>query len=164
MIHSRNELMSFLEYQSGTGKFIWIRRPANRCRIGAAAGYIHRHGYIEIEFRGRVYQAHRLAWLFVYGCWPKYEVDHINGVRNDNRINNLRDATKSQNQHNRKRWSKKTSSRHKGVCFHKATGKWVADIQCNHKRVHLGLFVSEEDAAKAYKLAAIKLHGEFARV
>lgn len=160
---TRKKLMSFLFYDPFIGSFVWRVAPSNRAKIGGRAGHINGQGYREIELRGRVYQSHRVAWLFVNGRWPHNEIDHVNGDRLDNRIDNLREATKSQNQHNRRRWTKPTSSRFKGVSFHKPTGKWCAHIQYNNARKHLGLFDTEELAAAARRDAAIGLHGRFAR-
>jgi hypothetical protein len=160
---SRDELMEFLEYDPSTGIFRWRRSPSKNKAAGLLAGHKNGQGYREIEFRGKSYQAHRLAYIFIYGEWPSGEVDHINGTRDDNRIANLRNATKSQNQHNRKSWSRKTSSTYKGVTFHKATGKWAASIQVNKKRKHLGIFENQELAHVAYRDAALELHGVFAR-
>ncbi len=160
---SRNELLKFLRYEPETGNFYWRISPARRAKVGALAGHKNGQGYHEIELRKFIYQAHRLAWLFTNDHWPKHEIDHINGVRDDNKICNLREATKAQNQHNRKHWSRKTSSIFKGVSWHKVTGKWVADIQVNKRRIHLGLFNTEIEAHRAYVVAASKLHKEFAR-
>jgi len=90
------------------------------------------------------------------------DTDHDNGNKLDNRRKNLRDATTSQNQINRKKGRGNYSSRFKGVFWHKVTKKWHAQITLNGKRIHLGLFVSELAAAAAYDEAAIKFHGEFA--
>jgi len=160
---TRNELMSWLRYEPETGLFYWRAAPARRCSVGAEAGHKNGQGYREIELRGKVYQAHRIAWLFETGEWPEFEVDHKNGVRDDNRIDNLRAATKSQNQHNRKQWSRPKSSKFKGVSWHKASQKWLANIQHENKRIHLGLFDTEIAAHHAYVDAANRPHGEFAR-
>ncbi len=158
-----SEVSEFLSYCPETGEFRWKKSPAPRAKIGAIAGRVTCKGYREIELRGSMYQVHRLAWLIVHGEWPKNEIDHINGVRDDNRICNLREATRAQNQHNRKRWSKGTISNLKGSYFHKKTQRWTSSIQCDNKRIHLGLFNSAEEAHRAYLAAAIKFHGEFAR-
>lgn len=96
------------------------------------------------------------------GAWPMAEVDHINTTEDDNRWENLREATKSQNQHNRRK-NKNGSSQYKGVHFHGVTGKWGAAIQLDGERRHLGLFEREEDAALVWIFTAAELHGEFAR-
>ncbi len=153
--------MDILSYSPETGEFRWRVRRSNKCPEGALAGGLNGSGYRQIEIDGVVYQCHRLAWLFVKGVWPKEEIDHENTKRDDNWIDNLREATKSQNQHNRRR--QEGSSKYKGVHFHKLTGKWGAKIQVNGKNLHLGLFEREEDAALVRIFSAAELHGEFAR-
>ncbi len=153
----------YLSYCRKTGELRWKKSPANRTKVGDLAGYDHHSGYRILEFKGCIYQVHRLVWWMIYGVMPNEEIDHINGIRNDNRICNLRDASRSQNQHNRKTWKNGTISGLKGSFFHKATGKWASTIQHNKKRTHLGLFETAEEAHEAYLTAAKKLHGEFAR-
>jgi hypothetical protein len=154
--------MEFLSYSPETGEFRWKKRPANRVKVGDLAGSVTGQGYREIELRGIIYRCNRLAWLFMTGEWPSGEVDHANTIEGDDRFENLRDATKAQNQHNRRRnW--RGTSRYKGVHFHKLTGKWGASIQVNGERRHLGLFDLEEDAAQVRILESVALHGAFAR-
>lgn len=92
------------------------------------------------------------------------QVDHINGNTLDNRFCNLRICDQSENKRNRIGWYKKTSSKHKGVCWDKARGKWLAKIRLNHKQINLGRFKTEKEAAMVYNEAALKYHGEFARL
>ena len=89
-------------------------------------------------------------------------VDHINNDSMDNRSANLRPATKAQNSRNKKKSSRPCSSKYKGVCWHKKSLKWQAEVMFEKKRIHLGSFLNEVDAAKAYDEAAKKYHGEFA--
>jgi hypothetical protein len=107
--------------------------------------------------------AHRLAWFLYHGVWPKEQVDHINNVRDDNRILNLREATSFENQCNRKP-QVGCSSKYKGVSYKKQDCKWQAQIQINYKNIYLGLYHNEEEAALAYNKAALEHFGEYAKI
>lgn len=108
------------------------------------------------------YQASHLAWLYVKGEMPSKAIDHINGIRSDNRIINLREATLSQNAMNRIKAANNTSG-YKGVSFHKQSGKWQASIKINGKQKYLGLFLSQKQAHNAYVNAAKVIFGEFSK-
>jgi len=126
------------------------------------AGSLKRQGYIIIKIDGKCYRAHRLAFLVAHGHLPK-ELDHINGDPSDNRIANLREATRRENKRNSGKYSNNKSG-FKGVCWHKSRGKWRADAQdANGKQIHLGLFTTPEAASAAYNDFAMKLHGDFFR-
>lgn len=158
---THDRLLHLLRYDKETGHFFW-RSPVSRKvkagdRAGWSAGVYHR-----IKLDGVDYFAHRLAWLYVTGSWPKEHIDHINGNPADNRFENLREANPSQNLANQKRNTANTSG-HKGVSWHKAAKKWSAYIKVNGKRRHLGLFHDKAEAAQAYASAALRLHGVFAR-
>lgn len=142
------------DLDKGSGMLIWKK-------TGVVGGYVTRDGYRDITVDGRAYRAHRLVWLYVTGDWPVGQIDHINGVRADNRYVNLRDVSQMQNAKNMKRPVSNTSG-FKGVSWHKRSGKWQAVIACNKKQNHLGLFLTPEDAYAAYCEAALRLHGEFA--
>jgi hypothetical protein len=114
--------------------------------------------YIKIRIGTKEYAAHRLAWLYVYGSFPEHDIDHINGIRNDNRIHNLRPATRSQNCHNQKKKHKNNSTGFMGVDYHKASNKYRARIRLHNKEIHLGLFDSAEISHKNYVEAKRKLH------
>jgi hypothetical protein len=119
-------------------------------------------GYWQIQIDGSLYLAHRLVWFYVHSRWPTHEIDHVNGIKTDNRIGNLRLATKSQNQANsRKR--RGCSSKFKGACFCKRSRKWHAHITKNYKTHHLGTFPTAQEAHAAYAVAARKFHGKFAK-
>ena len=113
------------------------------------------NGYVQLCLDGRQYMAHRMAWLYVYGTFPNGEIDHINRNKGDNRIENLRDVTKSTNQCNKKRMSNNTSGV-TGVCWDKGTSKWLATISYNCKRIKLGRFNNFNDAVDARKVAEKK--------
>lgn len=160
-ILTQAELAHLLNYDPKTGVFTW---KAKRCgvAIGSVAGSVDPiHGYVRVKISGSLYLAHRLAWLFVHGTWPESEVDHIDRNRANNRLVNLRAATRGENQRNKRTYATSRSGS-KGVHWHKQHRKFIASIQANKKRVHLGLFESIDQAAAAYRSAAEKLHGEFA--
>lgn len=119
-------------------------------------------GYVRIASKcGRCnsIHAHRLAWLLYYGRLPKSNIDHINGVKDDNRITNLREATHAENLQNiRCRQRKKYPSLPMGVCFHKGTGKYQAKIKLNYKTRWLGYFDCPMEAEKAYLSAKRSMH------
>jgi len=129
-------------------------------KIGIVAG-CNCNKYIYVGCNGKQHYAHRLAWLYMYGYWPKV-VDHINGNTKDNRISNLREATLSQNQHNSIK-PKNNTSGVKGVYFHKASQKWMARVCINYKYIYLGIFKNIEDAQKAIVNARKQHHGAFAK-
>lgn len=156
-----HRLQSLLSYDPETGCFRWLA-PRPYCSTGKLAGGLTSYGYIRISVDGRPYQAHRLAWFYVHGRWPSNEIDHVNGVRSDNRLTNLREATPSQNQAN-KRIRKDNTSGVKGVTWDKSRGKWLASIHINGKRLGLGRHQTLEQAARAYEAAASLHFGEFAR-
>jgi len=155
-------LRHLLHYNADTGEFRW-RVPRKGSVKGGAAGRLHYKGYREICVDGRLYRAHRLAWLYVHGQWPKEEVDHRNLNKADNRIENLREASHAQNKHNVPAPANNKSG-FKGVSFHKQRRRWTAQICYLGKTQRLGLFDTPEAAHAAYVEAAQRLHGEFARV
>jgi len=156
------ELRKLLKYDPETGEFTWLVKRSNK-DAGDIAGTINKLGYRQISIDYKLYTGHRLAWLYMTGSWPAACIDHINGNPADNRWCNLRQATMSENQHNRRK-TKRNSSGAKGVTLCKATGKWVAQIMAHRKYHLIGRFSSLEKAKAAYEKAANRLHGEFARI
>lgn len=152
---TQEKLKELLTYEPETGLFRW-----NVTRGGAkkheVAGAIHPPNYIRICVCRKAYLAHRLAWFYVYGAWP-VEVDHINQIKNDNRITNLREVTRSENLQNRGILSSNSSGR-KGVSLDAKSGKWKAQIQINGVNKSLGFYSTIESADIAYQRAAEKLH------
>jgi hypothetical protein len=118
---------------------------------------------MEIRVDRRNYLAHRLAWLYVHGCWPSAFIDHINLIPGDNRIVNLREATSGQNRAN-SRVGANSLSGIKGVTFIAKHNRWRATITAGGRKFYLGTYLAREDAAAAYAQAAAQHHGEFARV
>ena len=144
------KLRELLHYEPETGIFTRKVSTSNRVKIGDAAGSLDGHGYLQIRVQSRPHKAHRLAWLYTYGVWPKEQIDHINRNRLDNRIANLREVSHKQNQQNRSKPSNNTSG-HPGVVWNKQRSKWQARIRHNYKQIHLGYFSILEEAIAARK-------------
>jgi hypothetical protein len=120
--------------------------------IHRQAGHLSKYdGYIQIRVENKLYRAHHLAWLYCFGYLPR-ELDHINGIRVDNRIENLREVTHAENGRNTKRHSTNTSGV-TGVYYNKINKYWVAQIRINYKTIYLGCFKDIEDAILARKAA-----------
>lgn len=148
---TQSRLREVLEYQPETG--IFIRISGYQKRIGKVAGRVHpKRGYREIHIDGKLYYAHRLAWLYMTGEWPKDEVDHKNHIRDDNKWSNLRDVTASVNQQNRIACQKNSKSGFLGVKKHERckSRPWQAQIKSNGKILSLGYFSTPEEAHEAY--------------
>lgn len=92
----------FLKYDPETGTLIWIMDVSSRARKEKVAGGLSSSGYLQIRFKNKRYLTHRVAWYLHYGVWPTGQIDHINGIKTDNKIINLRDVTQSQNLLNKK--------------------------------------------------------------
>lgn len=155
-----NALREAMSYDPATGNFTWITRRQGTW-VGRPAGRPGKNGgYGTIMLRGKLYLAHRLAWLYVHGEWPPHLIDHINGNRGDNRICNLRPATSSQNAINKKLRSDNVSGS-RGVYWKRNERKWIAQIGVQGKRIHLGSFEDQQKAEHAYRNAAALHHGDF---
>lgn len=151
-----------LIYDKETGLFRRAIKTGRKANIGDVAGCVDKDGYIQIRLKGKMYPAHRLAWLYFYGEWPQDEIDHINCVKGDNRISNLRIATRRQNSMNLKIYkSNKTGV--KGVYWHSKRKVFVAQIRANGKRFFVGNFNDVISASQAIERWKNDLHGEFAR-
>jgi hypothetical protein len=158
---SQAQLKALLSYDPDTGIFRWKTCAYNKTHlIGTVAGTLLL-GYVVIRIGGRGYKAHRLAWLYTHGEIPD-ELDHINCVRDDNRLVNLRPADRAPNSQNTRKRANKTSQ-YKGVSLRRATGKWKVGIDVNGRRIYLGYYDTQETAHAVYCDAARKYHGEFAR-
>lgn len=146
-----NELKLLFSYDPDTGAIYWIAKGKGMIKKKAAGTLLH-SGYLGICIGPKRWQAHRIAWALHYGKWPENQIDHINGIKTDNRICNLREATNSQNGKNLG-LSKANKSGVKGVSFETYTQRWKASIKVESKTISLGRFNSIEDAAIARKLA-----------
>ena len=150
-----DELRSILHYDPLTGVFTH-RESAGGRLAGSVAGSVDVDGYIKIGVLKHRYRAHRLAWLYTYGTWPKDQIDHINRSRADNRICNLRDVTHQQNVQNAGNFCNNTSGR-KGVYWNKRDSRWSARFLLGDKYLSLGCFKTFDEAVAA-RVAAEKLY------
>ena len=155
------ELQKILSYDPETGVFTWKVRPSKSIVEGSVAGSVDSTGYRKIRLKKKAWLAHRLAWLFGTGKDPgDLTVDHINRDPLDNRLQNLRLATRQQQQCNTGvRLDNKSGF--KGVSFSRKRSQWVAYIGLNGKNKNLGWFATKEEAAAAYQEAAASHYGEF---
>lgn len=152
-------ISAVLKINVESGRCFWRVGP----RAGKEAGCREPRGYVKIMIGGVQYRRHRIVWTAAHGPIPPgMEIDHRSTDRTDDRIANLRLATHSQNAVNRDRPVGRTSSV-LGVDLHRQTGRWRARIRAGGRVHHLGLFDDEASAGAAYKAAAERLHGEFAR-
>ena len=157
---ARERVLQLVDYDPVSGL---LTRKTSRggFKAGSIAGSLHREGYVVITLDGRQYGVHRIAWLISTGQWPANEIDHKNGLRSDNRLANLREATRGENQGNRPKQSNNATGI-KGVRWRKDRSKWTAQIACNGRVYHLGYFSTLEEANASYIGAASIIFGEFA--
>jgi len=141
------QIKDVLDYEPATGIFRWKKPTSNRNKVGGGAGTIS-NGYVSITVLGQRIYAHRLAFWWVHGRWPR-EVDHINRDRTDNRITNLREVTRGENVANTHRRDNKSGV--PGVYYNPACGQrpWVAYKDRDGKRKYLGYFATKEQAMEA---------------
>tara|TARA_R110000787_G_scaffold275859_1_gene384656 strand:- start:193 stop:693 length:501 start_codon:yes stop_codon:yes gene_type:complete len=153
---TQKKLKEILHYDPLTGLFTWRVARGTRAIVGAEAGCKDNQSqYIKIGISGKNFHAHRLAWLYIYGEFPRNQTDHINHNREDNRIVNLRSVTCQENQRNMKKRSDNTSG-HLGVSWHKHSGKWQVSIRANKKVIYIGTFDNIEDAVVARASASLE--------
>lgn len=150
------ELRELVHYDQDSGVFTRLKRTSNSTNIGDIVGNVNAGGYIEMRVGGKRSYGHRLAFLWMTGEMPKI-VDHINGVRTDNRWVNLRAADDTLNAEN-KRNRPIGSNPLLGVSWHKGARKWTCAIKVRGEYVYLGLFVDPEEAHRAYLKAKRELH------
>ena len=157
---TQKELKSQLNYNKDTGIFTWMVSNNNKIKIGSIAGSLHKQsGYIRIAVLGIQYQAHRLAFLYETGHMPEKVIDHINGVRADNRIVNLRDVSPTENNQNQKVCQVSNhSSKLLGVTFNENANKWQAQISRNGRNFYIGLFVDKSVAHENYLQKKREIH------
>jgi len=163
-------LKEFLDYNQETGVFVWKERDVSYFKLewhqkkwntryaGKVAGCTKPDGYKYVAIFKHLYYAHRLAWLYVYGEWPKNDVDHIDGNPSNNKISNLRDISRSLNGQNQRKAQKRSKSGLLGACWCPRDEVWVSQIFANGKRHFLGNFQDKYSAHEAYVQAKRRLH------
>jgi len=151
---TQERLKKLFKYDPETGEFIRLVRVCKRVHVGDIAGSYHKDGYLHFHVDKKLYLSHRLDWLYVYGYFPEHQVDHKNGVRDDNRLCNLRVVSQSCNLQNQRIHSN-NSSGFPGVCWHKKHKKWYAQSQIQGKQKFMGLYATALDAALARLTAEI---------
>ena len=153
----QQRLKELLNYDPVTGVFTNTDRRSTSARPYQVAGSLTDQGYLKTWLDKRHYTLHRLAWLYSYGVWPTKDLDHINRIKSDNRIINLREVTASENGQNVTMFSHNTSG-YKGVTWHKQARKWRAQIKINGRAISLGLFKDITQAIAARKLGETIYH------
>ena len=154
-VHRLRELLS---YDPDAGLFSWqfSRGPI---RLGMQAGTVKDNGYVQIKVDGAFYRAHRLAWFYTHGEWPAHDIDHINGDRADNRLANLRCATRAENMQNARKARRNSKTGLLGASPSRGKGGgFRADIKVNGKQTVLGTFSSAQEAHEAYLTAKRVMH------
>ena len=149
-------------YDGRKGSFRRRLTRSPRARAGMVVGTRTRQGYLSVHVDGKNYLIHRLVWLYIYGEWPEKFIDHVNGRKADNRLRNLRLATREENNRNCGiRSHNKTG--YKGVTWLAKPKKWMAQIRVDRKQIFLGNFDCPKKAHSAYAAASVKYHGEYSR-
>ena len=150
---TQSELKELLFYNQETGVFTW-RVTRHSVKAGDIAGSNKNNGYRQISVNKNRHYAHRLAWFYVNGVWPADQIDHINRVKDDNKIDNLRMADSYLNNQNRG-ISKNNTSGVKGVCWIASLNKWHSRIKYNGTRMHIGYYNNFPDAKLAREIAEL---------
>jgi hypothetical protein len=159
--HIKQRVTELFEYNKEDG--ILLRKISQpKTKVGSIAGCVTPKGYRYVQFDGRKYAVHRLIWLLEFGCFPEQTIDHIDGNKLNNKIENLRDVPVKQNCENKGvQANNKLGVR--GVCYKPRIKKYVAQIQNNGKNTHLGCFDNIDSASKAYELAAQQMFTHYKR-
>ncbi len=151
-----SNLRDLFDYDQNTGDLCW-KESRGRVKAGHKCQTKDSNGRYRVEISGRTFAVHQIAWAITTGRWSDKQIDHINGVKTDNRLSNLREATNAENARNRNR--KPANSGFRGVSLHK--GRFVARIMYEGKCINLGSFSDPQVAAHEYNKAAVRIHGDF---
>ncbi len=149
---TREALLDAWKYDKDSG-LVTRTKDVNRWKAEDVVGSLDEYGYLKTRVAGRMYLLHRLIWLMEYGVMPD-NIDHVNGIKDDNRLCNLRSVTHGENMKN-KRLGKSNKSGTIGVNWVKRLNKWMASIRVNKKTIHLGTFNDKSEAVDARKLAEV---------
>lgn len=156
---TQEKIHELFDYQDGN--LIWKKQLSPRAKVGSIAGCKQNNGYTIIGLFGNQFLAHRIIWMFFNKECPDF-LDHKDGNKSNNRIENLRPCTTIENGYNRKIGSNNKSG-HKNIVWHKRDKMWQASITANKKHIHIGLFKNIEDAVVAVDAYRKKLHKHFAK-
>jgi len=154
---TQDELREIVSYDFDTGMFTRLVTTCGSAQKGSVPISKNKDGYYQLRINYKMYTQHRLVWLYIFGVFPNGDIDHINHIRTDNRISNLRVVDKATNNKNIRKRNNNTSGVN-GIWWHKQNGKWCAEIKSDGLKIHLGSFVDIKDAEKA-RLDANKKYG-----
>lgn len=152
------KLNSIVSYEKETGFLFWKKHKNQSSKEGSVAGSVDCEGYVTVRTAWGAFKAHRIAWAIHFNEWPKSFIDHINGNKSDNRIENLRIASHSQNCQNKRKALPSSKSGLIGAMFDNTTGRYRSRIWVGKKRISLGSFKTAEEAHAAYIEAKRELH------
>ncbi len=154
------EVRKRLRYDEETGLLHWVEPLSSRVKVGDPVISIRADGYIQVGICGRRFMAHRVIWLLVTGRWPNGILDHKDGVRTNNRWNNLREVSASGNSQNMRRAHRDTKHGLLGVSFiqNRKSKPFRSEIRVDGKPMRLGTFATPEEAHAAYLNAKRKFH------
>ena len=149
------KLKEYLNYNPITGNLAWRKRPSKNIHLHTRAGTLDKNGYRYISLLGKRYPEHRLIWCLVHGQFPDGDIDHINQIRDDNRLENLRVVSKAENARNRTRKNSRLDE--VGIWWCRTRKRYVAEITKNGKKVYQKSFTDIDEAIKQRKLKSIEL-------
>lgn len=150
----KEDILKLVEYKRDTGELFWSKKRRG-VALNKKCGSLREDGYIVVQIDKIQYLLHHIIWLIEKGSLPSFGIDHKNGIKNDNRIGNLRDVPQSLNAKNSKKHKHNTSGI-MGVGWHKKSGKYRAYIKVDNINIHLGLFADFFEACCARKSAEVK--------